>query len=674
MDVKLSIGEEEVGMDASIRELVQKDEGGTSLNMLDDGRDSMKEEKTARTAEQQDPAEVYAAARKLADVIKGANVEDIISTIETLARQTDSSAIFNFRGLSWGSLLHIAAATGKSNILRLLLDHVDAHLIAAQDDWGNTPLHIATKAKALEVARMLIRRARDLPNFEEILMIKNKHGNTALHEAVLSRDVGLVSLLMEDLEPVYWENVDRKCPLYLALDTDNSEILRVLFSLSLEPSRIQGMPPIHGAIVRCNYDLVAKILEWNMKLFAMIDSRGGNVFHLAAFLNKRRVFKFLRPETEYLARERDMNGDLPIHIASKMGHVALIKKLLPVSQLVNARGESILHVAAKYGRASAVTYILGHPDLGMLINERDHDGNTPSHLAAKYLQPSALIHLLLDERVNPFLLNHQRLAALDIAVKDRRRGLRPALVFTLLMGASHKRLDLIILKPEARDKEFPRLDADEILPAPGRVRNIINTLLLVATLVTTVTFTAGFAIPGGLNGSDPASKDYRGMATMLDNRMFQAFTICNTFAMFCSMTSVVGFMLAYLTGIPLATASCRLAGLLLSIALLPMSAAFLLGVTLTVGKLPWLATTILILGSIFFLIITGALFSMFIVPLSGCFIYFRNHLHPIRPLVYWFIHAYINIFRETFILDDTKEDRTARKTSASPPLDGGRED
>ncbi|KAI6672677.1 hypothetical protein NL676_000583 [Syzygium grande] len=435
MDVKLSIGEEEVGTDASIQGLVQKDEGGASLNMLDDGMDSMKEEKTARTAEQQDPAEVYAAARKLAEVIKGANVEDIISMMETLARQTDSSAIFNFRRLSRGSLLHIAAATGKSNILRLLLDYVDAHLIAAQDDWGNTPLHIATKAKALGVTGMLIHRARDLPNGKNILRIKNKHGNTALHEAVLTRDVGLVShLLREDLEPMYWKNLYQKSPLYLALEIDNSEILEVLFSNSLEPSRIEGLPPVHGAIVRRNYDLAARILKKDVKLFAMIDSRGGNVFHLAACMNWPRpwepsqprtnnapLFKLIQPETEYLAREQDKDGDLPIHIASKMGYVELIEKLHPISNLLNGQGQTVLHVAAKYGRTSSLRYILRHPELGMLINESDHAGNTALHLAAMHAQPATLIPLVLDERICLYYLNHECMTPLDIALDRRRR-------------------------------------------------------------------------------------------------------------------------------------------------------------------------------------------------------------------------------------------------------------
>ncbi|KAL3714648.1 hypothetical protein ACJRO7_006538 [Eucalyptus globulus] len=85
-------------------------------------------------------------------------------------------------------------------------------------------------------------------------------------------------------------------------------------------------------------DLAAKILKKNIKLFAMTDSRSGNVIHLAAYMNQTEVFELLLPETEYLARAQDMNGDLPIYIASKMGYVELIEKLYPISEFLNGRG------------------------------------------------------------------------------------------------------------------------------------------------------------------------------------------------------------------------------------------------------------------------------------------------------------------------------------------------
>ncbi|XP_039160976.1 protein ACCELERATED CELL DEATH 6-like [Eucalyptus grandis] len=410
MDIELSIGEEDVGW-RSRRERINNALAAT------------------QTVVQQYPAKVYALARKLGDVINGADVEEFISTIERLAYQAHPSVILNFQGLSRGSLLHIAAGVGKVDILRLLVDFVPDHLIASQDDWGNTPLHISARAGESRAATMLIRRARDLPDL--ILRMKNKHGNTALHEAVLNRHVNMVQLLVrEDLEPVYWENLDKKSPLYLALDTGDSTILEFLLSLSLETSRIQGLPPVHGAVLRSDYELVAKLFKRNMKLFAMIDSGGGNVFHIAALLSKARVFEHLQPETEYLVQERDVNGDLPIHIASKMGNVELIKKLQPVSQLLNGQGQAILHIAAKYGRTSAVRYILSDPELGMLINERDNAGNTPLHMAAMYSQPGALVSLVQDERIQLLLLNHKRLTAFDIALD----GIKDKYVFRKSMG------------------------------------------------------------------------------------------------------------------------------------------------------------------------------------------------------------------------------------------------
>ncbi|KAI6672703.1 hypothetical protein NL676_000609 [Syzygium grande] len=151
MDVKLSIGEEDVGMSNPIKEEVKKDE-----------MDSLKEEEiwrsrrermnnaleAAGTTAGQEPEKLYAAARRLADIIEGADVEEFISMIEKLAVQVDPWVIFNFQVLSRGSLLHIAAATGKVDILRLLLDHVADHRIANKNDWGDTPLHIAAKAGA----------------------------------------------------------------------------------------------------------------------------------------------------------------------------------------------------------------------------------------------------------------------------------------------------------------------------------------------------------------------------------------------------------------------------------------------------------------------------------------------------------------------------------------------
>ncbi|KAK3444466.1 hypothetical protein EUGRSUZ_A00187 [Eucalyptus grandis] len=409
-----------------------------------------------------------------------------------------------------------------------------------------------------------------------------------------------------------------------------------------------------------------------MNLFAMTDSSGGNVFHLAAHLNQAWVFEFLRLETIYLTRARDMNGDIPVHIASKMGHVEHIKKLRIVSLSLNGQGQTVLHIAAKYGRVSVVRYILSDPDLKILLNAQDNDGNTALHLAAMHSQPAALIHLVQTNGIQLSVFNNKCLFAVDIARRRKAKGhkIRHQLAYLALACSLAGKdplgsLESFLVRAEARDEELSVVRSGKSMPSRDIIKDYINSRLVVATLVATVTFAAGFAVPGGFNSSDTASKDDRGMATMLDNRMFQAFAICNTIAMFCSVIVVVNLIWAQIVDVDVAVAAFERTTLPLQIALPAMSTAFLTGVTLTIGKLPWLANTIFYLGLVFLLIISFA--KLLEKPLL-----FKICGRPLPQLTFWLILAFIYLWRvETYIYDDNdaKDDGREKKTFASPPVD-----
>ncbi|XP_039160958.1 uncharacterized protein LOC120289703 [Eucalyptus grandis] len=327
----------------------------------------------------------------------------------------------------------------------------------------------------------------------------------------------------------------------------------------------------------------------------------------------------------------------------------------------------------------------------MDINEKDDAGNTALHLAAMHSQPATLIRLVLDERIDPFLLNHQPSTTLDIAI-DRvireymlrkkipaGKGRLPDLgklgtpleldaiwaTLCLSVGINSPRralteqLTVMALastceKSLAGTEAFSIIDVDKRKPNMDQMKNLIGNRSVVATLVASVTF----AVPGGFNSLDTASKGDRGMATMLDDRMLRAFAISNTIAMFCLMTAVItllwaqqktsALMIAYRRSMPP-----------LKIALPAMCAAFLTGVTLTVGKLSRLANTILYLGLVFLLIVSVAKL-LEDPPLIW------SHRRPIRIMVSWLVLAHIYLWGVvTDLLDDSEEDRTAGWTSAS---------
>ncbi|KAL2927611.1 Protein ACCELERATED CELL DEATH 6 [Bienertia sinuspersici] len=79
--------------------------------------------------------------------------------------------------------------------------------------------------------------------------------------------------------------------------------------------------------------------------------------------------------------------------------------------------------------------------------------------------------------------------------------------------------------------------------------------MLVATLVATVTFAAGFTLPGGYNQSD---KDPNvGMAVLPDKWAFKSFIICNTAALYSAILCVVTLIWAHLGDLKLILVSLK---------------------------------------------------------------------------------------------------------------------
>ena len=131
-------------------------------------------------------------------------------------------------------------------------------------------------------------------------------------------------------------------------------------------------------------------------------------------------------------------------------------------------------------------------------------------------------------------------------------------------------------------------------PNTDEYKDRVNTLLLVSTLVATVTFAAGFTMPGGYNSSDPSA----GMAIFLMRNMFHMFVICNTIAMYTAILAAIILIWAQLGDLNLMDTAFRFALPLLGLALYAMSFGFMAGVSLVVSNLHWLAIVVFIIGII----------------------------------------------------------------------------
>ena len=141
-----------------------------------------------------------------------------------------------------------------------------------------------------------------------------------------------------------------------------------------------------------------------------------------------------------------------------------------------------------------------------------------------------------------------------------------------------------------REREPPNLE---------QVKGRVDLISVIAVLVATVTFAAGLTVPGGFNSSDngPTSQ---GLATLGNKWAFQVFVVCDSMAMYCSMTGA--FLLIWsLVARDLAYSATTCAFLLVGAAIFQMSLAFMSATYLVVSNISWVAYLILVMGILYLL-------------------------------------------------------------------------
>ncbi|XP_030456689.2 protein ACCELERATED CELL DEATH 6-like [Syzygium oleosum] len=560
---------------------------------------------------------------------KKGDVDEFIEALEKYSAEerVSLSDIIGIQGPSGNSLLHVAAGIENTDILRALLEVIhDKQLATVCNYQKDTPLHVAARAGRIHTAKLL-------HGCGMIVAMVNDAGNTALHEAVKNGHYDLTSMLLSERPSlVYKKNKESKSPLYLAVEMGDLMILRLLMAAMQEhellPSLMEGMSPVHGAVIYRRIVLLKEMLRRQKELAYLRDAGDRTPLHFAAYANYVSGVKFLVKEFSWSAFEGDDQGYLPIHVACKMGHLETIKELLQhwpnPEELVNFEGQNILHVAAKYGMASVVKYILGDPELEKLVNAKDWEGNTPLHVATLHWQPEVLFSLTHNNKVNLELKNNSNLTALDIVdeqLKTVDAPLRKSLTRIILVSAGAPiSKDKAICQPEGlvrgEDPEPPRLD---------RLEKASDARMLAATLIAAMTFAAGLSVPGGYNGSEPDAR----IATLLNKPMYDVFVICNTVAMYSSIIAVVILLWSQINDWHAMHRALGMAELLLLIALATMSVAFMTGVYVTISKRTCIAVVAMIVGMTALFIISSLYIAMFfplgyssplIRPFTNCII------------------------------------------------------
>ncbi|EOA19692.1 hypothetical protein CARUB_v10003449mg [Capsella rubella] len=446
------------------------------------------------------------------------------------------------------SVLHVAAVWGRLELVKSIVSECPC-LLLELDSRDQLPLHVAARAGHVDVVNALVATLTSVlaKSSEEekqnlnLYVAKDINGDTPLHLALKSPRVKTVGRLVDAYQQAsFHANKDGISPLHLAVEAGKVIVVTAMSKTTdnnKQDSQLEGRKClVHAALKAKNtvsigfYEGVCNLLDRSTK-------------------------------SVYVCND---DGSFPIHIAAEKFHPRVLREILkrcPDSKyLLNKHGQNIFHIAAMSGRAAGFLYLHFRRFNRDLMEKQDVDGNTPLHLATLKWRPRSLFLLLfLNQGKWIHMRNNCGLTALDIAESN----LQPNYIFI-------ERVTLVVLLYFNRKSITKPSDP----PAGDKVKDYINTLLVVAALVATVTFAAGFTIPGGFNSSGPKL----GSATLANDRKLVYFMVFDILAMQSSILTIATLIWAQLGDPALVQKSLNVALPSLFFALLCMPVAFYCGV------------------------------------------------------------------------------------------------
>uniref|UniRef100_A0A8I6Z039 PGG domain-containing protein n=1 Tax=Hordeum vulgare subsp. vulgare TaxID=112509 RepID=A0A8I6Z039_HORVV len=240
----------------------------------------------------------------------------------------------------------------------------------------------------------------------------------------------------------------------------------------------------------------------------------------------------------------DNEGSFPIHLAASKGHLRNVLALLQkkkdkkksapyCAQLRDGKGRTFLHVAVQNKRFNVV-YKLRNMLASSVMNMQDDDGNTALHLAVEVGDARMVRSLVSIPEVNLNLTNNKGETPRELASITSCGYLNPWVrIYRLLENVG-------VWTDYARPQE-------NILPSEieiqnkekGLSQNIMDRTQIIglgSVLVSTVTFAAAFAVPGGYRAD--------GTPTLAGQYAFDAFVMANALAFIFSGGSIVLLMVA----------------------------------------------------------------------------------------------------------------------------------
>ena len=249
-------------------------------------------------------------------------------------------------------IFYVAAAEGRArNVEKSIRDgNVDIDFV--DEDTGLTPLMIASLEGHAHVVRLLLGNGANR-------FATSECGHGAIHFACGSHEHGHAAVVRTLLE----DDID------LANERDNSRRRR---------------SPLAIASVAGYDDIVKMLLDFGAEMNA-VDTDGASSLYLACERGNAPVAKILLEKNADTELRPYRKSKSPLMIASQLGYVDIVRKLLTYGARINATsktGWSSLLSACLHGHAEVVEALLEAKDVDVNLCKRD-SGYTPLMIASE---------------------------------------------------------------------------------------------------------------------------------------------------------------------------------------------------------------------------------------------------------------------------------------------------
>ncbi|KAL9408241.1 hypothetical protein AB3S75_046739 [Citrus x aurantiifolia] len=431
-----------------------------------------------------------------------------------------------------------------------------------------------------------------------MLELNNKEQNTPLHEAVRLRMVDAVKILIKaDPHVPYSTNRKGETPLYMAAANGSVEIVAEILQNCPSPAHEgpDGKTALHAAVYTYPTGVVKQLLEKKTSLTGVQDEYGWTPLHHAAYSGREFTSKLLLEYDKSAAyigdRDRKMTALL---LAASRGHIRVVDKIISACpdccEQVDARGWNLLHFAMVSLKDIQLTHLQRKwPDqMQMLMNEKDVNGNTPLHLLA------AVCRLSSDQIVPPKkgpgnykACNNDGTTAEHVKLHGYPELEQEIQELSEDVGRGQYTNGILLVQKE-------KMAVEE-----GEIEELKPRHTIVATLIATVTFAAGFTLPGGYWGKEGPIP---GTSILIKNAAFQAFVVSDVIAMVLSLSAVFIHFLTSTKTLMQISFLFKVAHLFIMASMLAMVVAFVTGTYAMLAPSVGLSVATCVLGLSFILV------------------------------------------------------------------------